>query len=314
MTKKTVIISYLAILSIPLAYGSFYSVFKLLLQDFPVFWLCLIRMLIAFIFLLPFLLIGRKYRKLSRSYVIPSFILGLVFFIGLVAQSFSLKTVSAGTAGFVAVSFVVITPFFAWWILKAVPRKMILISILLVVFGYFIMFYDFSGREFTFGLGELLNFVGALVIALQIVLFEKYGRKFDTILITITQFFWVNIFMLITVLITNEWAINSPLSVKNVSLMVYLGIFTTVLPFLLQFWGQKHISSVSTSIIISFEPIFATVFGAILLNEQITGNFYWGALLIFIGVIFSVVITNYGSNKSLKEKNGKKQSERMPKE
>ncbi|RLI66917.1 MAG: hypothetical protein DRO88_00725 [Promethearchaeia archaeon] len=292
MTKKTIFLSYLAILSVPISYGTFYSVFKILLQDFPVFWLCWIRMFIAFIVLFPFLIFNRKIRDFSRHYILPSFLLAFVFFIGLLAQSFSLQTISAGTAGFVTVSFVIITPFFAWLILKTIPKKSLLLSVFLVVIGYFVMFYDFSGHFFFFGIGEFLNFIGALVIALQIVLFEKFTQKFDTMLITLAQFAWVNILMLITLLITGEWvSLNEP-SFNQWSWMIYLGIFATIIPFLAQFWGQKQIPSVSTAIIISFEPIFAALFGVLLLQEIISVNFYWGAMLIFIGVLSSILF-NY---------------------
>ncbi|WP_457559185.1 DMT family transporter [Candidatus Harpocratesius sp.] len=289
MGKKSLFLAYLAILSVPISYGSFYSVFKILLSDFPVFWLCWIRMLIAFIFLLPFL---KNRLKIDKLLFLHSFILAFVFFIGLLAQSFSLQIISAGTAGFVVVSFVILTPFFAWLILRTVPNKKIIVSIFLVICGYFIMFYNKSGHSFNFGLGELLNFIGAFVIAFQIVLFEKYAQKYDSIAITLVQFFWINIFMLITLLITRESVHISSLSLKHWLLILYIGIFTTITPFLAQFWGQKQITSISVAIIISLEPIFATIFGIILLHESTSITFFWGSIVILIGIFSSIFLKN----------------------
>ncbi|MCF2140406.1 MAG: DMT family transporter [Candidatus Lokiarchaeota archaeon] len=293
MDKKSLFLAYLAILSVPISYGSFYSVFIILLSDFPVFWLCGIRMLIAFIFLLPFL---KNRLKLSKLLFLHSFILAFVFFIGLLAQSFSLQFISAGTAGFVIISFIILTPFFAWLILRTVPNKKIIISIFLVICGYLIMFYNKSGQLFNFGLGELLNFIGAFVIAFQIVLFEKYAQKYDSIMITIAQFFWINIFMIITLLITKETFPFSSISLRQWALILYIGIFATITPFIAQFWAQKHITSTSTAIIISLEPIFATIFGIILLQESTSINFIFGAIVILIGILSSIIL-NRDKNK-----------------
>lgn len=293
MDSSKKVLHYLAIFLVPLCYGTFYSVFKNLLDDFPVFWLCWIRMLIALIFLVPFV---RSWKKVNLSYLLPSFLLGLVFFIGLLAQSYSLLLVSAGTAGFVAVSFIVLTPIFAWILLGSHITGKIALSILIVIVGYFFMFFNLTTHVFSFQLGEFLNFIGAIIIALQIVLFEKYAQKFDTMLISIMQFFWITIFMSITVWIQGDRVSFGTISLQNWAWIGYLGIFTTIVPFLCQFWGQKSIPSVATSIIISFEPIFATLFGFLLLGEEIGIDFAIGGSLIFLGVISSIFLNKNKKN------------------
>ncbi|TFH26417.1 MAG: EamA family transporter, partial [Promethearchaeota archaeon] len=192
MKSFSLFLRYFAIFIIPICYGSFYSVFKLLLADFSVFWLCWIRMILAFVVLLPFI---RNWKQFDRSYIFPSFLLAFVFFIGLIAQSISLQFVSAGTAGFVVVSFILLTPFFAWVVFRTPLHKKLLISIVIVLIGYVVMFFQPSTLTFSFQLGEFLNFIGAVVIALQIVLFEKFAPHFDTLKITLAQFAWCSLFM-----------------------------------------------------------------------------------------------------------------------
>ncbi|MHA1611231.1 MAG: DMT family transporter [Promethearchaeota archaeon] len=202
MKSSSLFLRYFAIFIIPICDGSFYSVFKFLLEDFSVFWLCWMRMLIAFLVLLPFI---RKWKEFDKSYILPSFLLAFVFFVGLIAQSISLQFVSAGTAGFVVVSFILLTPIFAWIIFRSPLNKKLLISIVIVLIGYVFMFFQPETLTFSFQLGEMLNFVGAVVIALQIVLFEKYASRFDTLKITLAQFAWCLVFMTITVVIQQDF-------------------------------------------------------------------------------------------------------------
>ncbi|MHA1518909.1 MAG: DMT family transporter [Promethearchaeota archaeon] len=285
MKSSSLFLRYFAIFIIPICYGSFYSVFKLLLEDFSVFWLCWMRMLIAFLVLLPFI---RKWKEFDKSYILPSFLLAFVFFVGLIAQSISLQFVSAGTAGFVVVSFILLTPIFAWIIFRSPLNKKLLISIVIVLIGYVFMFFQPETLTFSFQLGEMLNFVGAVVIALQIVLFEKYASRFDTLKITLAQFAWCLVFMTITVVIQQDFIPMDSIAGINWLWLLYLGIVATVVPFLSQFWGQKTVPSVATAIIISFEPIFAAIFGYLILGEIFGETFLIGGGLIFIGVLSSI--------------------------
>jgi len=250
-----------------------------------VFWLCWMRMLIAFLVLLPFI---RKWKEFDKSYILPSFLLAFVFFVGLIAQSISLQFVSAGTAGFVVVSFILLTPIFAWIIFRSPLNKKLLISIVIVLIGYVFMFFQPETLTFSFQLGEMLNFVGAVVIALQIVLFEKYASRFDTLKITLAQFAWCLVFMTITVVIQQDFIPMDSIAGINWLWLLYLGIVATVVPFLSQFWGQKTVPSVATAIIISFEPIFAAIFGYLILGEIFGETFLIGGGLIFIGVLSSI--------------------------
>ncbi|MHA1675176.1 MAG: DMT family transporter [Promethearchaeota archaeon] len=285
MKSPSIFLRYFAIFIIPICYGSFYSVFKLLLDDFSVFWLCWMRMIIAFLVLFPFI---RSWKQFDRSYILPSFLLAFVFFIGLIAQSISLQFVSAGTAGFVVVSFILLTPFFAWLVFRTPLNKKLLISIIIVLVGYVFMFFQPETLSFSFQIGELLNFVGAVVIALQIVLFEKFASRFDTLKITLAQFAWCSVFMTLTVIIQDDFIPVVDISGTNWLWLLYLGIVATVVPFLSQFWGQKKVPSVVTAIIISFEPIFAAIFGYLLLGEMFGKTFLIGGAFIFIGVLSSI--------------------------
>lgn len=64
-------------------------------------------------------------------------------------------------------------------------------------------------------------------------------------------------------------------------------IFTSIIAFLLQLHFQKYISSSKTAIIFSLEPVFATLTAAIYLKEQLTLQFFLGAVFIFIAILIA---------------------------
>lgn len=70
----------------------------------------------------------------------------------------------------------------------------------------------------------------------------------------------------------------------NLSIL-YLGIFSTMLSFLLQTGSQQYTQETETAIILSTESVFGMLFSAILLKELISARMYIGAALIMVGVI-----------------------------
>jgi len=69
--------------------------------------------------------------------------------------------------------------------------------------------------------------------------------------------------------------------------ILYLGIFSTMLCFLFQNVGQKHLSPNTSSIILSFEAVFGLIFSVIFLGEEITPRLIGGCVLMFAAIILS---------------------------
>lgn len=67
--------------------------------------------------------------------------------------------------------------------------------------------------------------------------------------------------------------------------MIYLGVFSTTIAFLMMSICQKYTKSSRAAVIMSTESLFAMVFSIIILNEQVTPRMILGAIVIFTAIV-----------------------------
>ena len=72
--------------------------------------------------------------------------------------------------------------------------------------------------------------------------------------------------------------------------ILYAGVLSGGLAFVLQIYAQKNISPAPSAIIFSLEGVFATVAAWILLNQILDINNLFGCLFILFGVLFSQLV------------------------
>ena len=69
--------------------------------------------------------------------------------------------------------------------------------------------------------------------------------------------------------------------------MLYLGLFSTMLGFLLQNVGQKYVRPAPAAVLLSTESLFGVVFSTLLLHESLSPRMWLGCGLIFLAVLLS---------------------------
>ena len=294
-SKKSNILPFIAIVLVPIFYGTFYTITKTVNQNIPIFWMIALRMVFALVGFLPFL---KKVSKINKETLKLSLLLSSVFLIGVVVQTKGLQYTSAGKAGFIGGLFVILTPIFSWIFYKTRFQKILFFPILLILVGLFIMFYENAVIFLSFGIGEVYNFIGAICIAFHILFISKYLKKLNIFTLTLTQILTILIFSVIMALSTESDYSFAEISSLEWMLLVYLGIVTTTFTFILQTWGQKTIDETTAAIIISGEPIYATFFGWLINKEIITWQMVIGGIIVLIGFILTVIVRNHGLKKN----------------
>ena len=83
-----------------------------------------------------------------------------------------------------------------------------------------------------------------------------------------------------------------PLSGMALVSVIYLTVFSTAIPFLLQTYFQKWTTSTRASIILTTESLFAPLFAFLMLGEVLTLKVLIGAALILMSVIVSEIKFN----------------------
>jgi drug/metabolite transporter (DMT)-like permease len=290
----------IALFFVPVLYGGFYISTIMAMAELPVFWLGTFRMGIALIFFLPF---AGKLRGMNRTDGIVNIILGTIIFGGLIAQSYGLQTVSAGMGGFLAALFIIFTPILRRLIFRMKMSSWFIIPIGLSLFGYYWLFKPADGSALKIGLGEWLSIIGALSIALHMVVMEKFVEGRDPFVYANLQTGVVFMESLIFACLFEFRSIPQEISISTWGFIAYLGIGATLFTFLLQSYGQQYVNAVLASIIIALEPIFATLFGIWIGGENISLNFIKGGSLVLWAAILAVLFQLKTMDKNKREFN-----------
>lgn len=281
-------------------WGSTFSLTKLLILDFPVFYVNFIRHLIALIAFLPLFI---RLRKTDWKIILMALITGGANFVALSLQTIALQSTTPGKSAFITALYIVITPLFTWIVFKVPIKKIAWIALILALVGMGILIFPNGFTDdFSLQLGDLLTLFCAMFFTVQIVFTERFSPQVDVVLFSILQLAWVMILSLIVSLIFEPFIPLNTISGNYWFIWIILGVLATTLPFLFQNYGQKYINSTSAVIIFSLEPVFATVFGIIIFQDVISWQFFLGAGLILSGTILSArIIDNKKPIKSLSQ-------------
>ena len=76
--------------------------------------------------------------------------------------------------------------------------------------------------------------------------------------------------------------------------LLYAGVLSSGIGFLLQAYSQQNLSPAPVAIIFSLEGVFAAIFGWILLSQFLNDLKIFGIVLILAAVIFSQLAPIYG--------------------
>ena len=69
--------------------------------------------------------------------------------------------------------------------------------------------------------------------------------------------------------------------------ILYVGIFSSGVAFTLQILAQKDSNPTVVSLLLSLESVFATIAGALILGDQMSGKEYFGCVLMLCAVVLA---------------------------
>jgi drug/metabolite transporter (DMT)-like permease len=67
--------------------------------------------------------------------------------------------------------------------------------------------------------------------------------------------------------------------------IAYTAVIEVALCYTLQIIGQKYVAPNASAVILSLESVFAAIFGAIFINEMVTGREIGGMFLMLLAVV-----------------------------
>lgn len=138
--------------------------------------------------------------------------------------------------------------------------------------------------------GDVLTIICGFFFAVHIIFISRYTQTQDPVLLTILQLAFSALFSWIFAPFTDgSFPLQETLRTDVIVSMLYLGLFSTLLCFLLQNVCQKYLRASTTSLLLSFESVFGVIFSIIFLKEILTAKMIVGCVLIFFALVLSEV-------------------------
>ena len=256
------------------------------------------RLFLGFITLLPVFLIfelkkvkksNLEFKKIITYFVFISFLLSY----GNSLQQLALLRTDVANAAIYTILYVVIVPFVSYFLFSKATHWSVWPSVLICIVGGLLLTEIDNVMVRT---GDAIAVFNAFFWAFHIVFISKFLRIFN-FPITIATF---------QCLIGGFFALIPALAYENISFLnlglewrelVYAGVLSSGVAFLLQIYAQQNLNPAPVAIIFTMEGVWAAIFGWIILGQYLNEIKIFGILLILIAVIFSQLASIYGKKK-----------------
>ena len=252
------------------------------------------RFLVGFLSLLPFFLFFEftKIKKIKVnvkkvfSYLI---LLGFILGVGQALQQISLLYTDVANTGVFTVMYVLIVPFISYFILSKKIHWSIWPSVIFCVIGGLLLS---ELKNVSVRYGDSLGILSAFCWALHIIYISKTIKFFNfPIAIAMSQCLVAFLFTILPMIIFESPSFDN--IYKDSYEILYVGILSSGLAFLLQTYTLQNLTPAPAAIIFSLEGVFAAIFAWLILDQFLNEIKILGIFLILFAVIFSQIIPIY---------------------
>ena len=274
--RRTSLLAAAALLALAACWGSTFFLIKDLLDRVPTLDFLAVRFAIASLALL--LVAPRALGRLSPTVRKNAAVLGLLYGIAQILQTTGLAHTPASISGFVTGLYVVFTPLLAAAILRTRIPPVTWVAVVLATIGLGVL----ALRGFSVGYGELITLASAVLYALHIVALGAWSSAQDAVGMTILQ---IMVIAVVCTLATAPDGIVLPDRAGDWVSVVYMAVIVGALGLLGQTWAQAHLPPTRSALIMSMEPVFASVFAVWLGGEHLTSRLLLGGSMVLVAML-----------------------------
>ena len=248
------------------------------------FYLMWLRFLGSFVLLS--ILFRKKIKKVSKDDLKAGVILGIIQYFGYVFQTYGAANTTVGKNAFFTAINVIIVPYIFWILNKKRPDIFSFSASIICLIGVGIMSLD-SNLNFThLNKGDVMTIISAFFFALQVAYTGYFGRKVHPMNLVLLQMLVGGLLFAGTQFATSGLREVIPLHGETLMAIIYVVVFSTAIPMLLQIYCQRLTTATKASILMSTESMFAPIFAFFVLGEMMTLRVALGAIFIlFSGVV-----------------------------
>ena len=221
-------------------------------------------------------------RRLSREAWRHGALLGVALFAGYAFQTVGLQYTQASNAGFVTGMFVVFTPLLAALLLRRPPHRAAVIGVILAAVGLALLSL---GPAFRPRAGDVLILGCALAFSAHIVGLGAWSSRHDAVGLTVVQLLVSGVLHSLFALTLEVGRAPGEWDGSVVGAVLVTAVLASAAAFWIQTAAQRVIEPTRTAVILTMEPVFAGVFGFLLLDERLSGRGWLGCALILAGML-----------------------------
>lgn len=229
------------------------------------------------------LLSFRQLKHITSQDLWAGFIIGCMLTIGYGTQTVGLKTISSSESAFLTALYVPLVPVLLWLIFRKTPHFMIWIGACCAFLGLVLL----TGNGFqaiSLNFGQVVTLLGAIGIALEIILIGYFAPKVNLARVTVIQLAVGSILSFAAMPLVGEHQIPA-FSWPLVSIAFALGLASAMIQFVMN-WAQRSVNPSQAAIIYAGEPVWAALFGR-LAGERLAPLALLGGVLVVFGILIS---------------------------
>ena len=263
-------------------WGSAFMFIKISAVDFGPILLVTLRLLIAGLVFMPFLL-RKKKRSLFKSYLPAILIIAIVsnaipftmFAYASLGATSNMLGILNGTTAFLT------TVIAYFWLKESVSLKQI-VGLLLGFIGVLILVNPSNGST-TF-IASMCAMIGSLCYAFNATYLQKYHSNSDKIVLIGWSMLFGGFFMIPLASFNLPDAIPDT---NSILALFWLAVISTGLGYLAYVRLIDRIGAVKTVTLTYLLPVFSIIWGAIFLQEKITSIILGGFIFVMMGMYFA---------------------------
>ncbi len=292
MHTKYPVNNFILLIILSAIWGSAFFAIKVGLSDFSPIGVASLRLIIASIFLLFLFYVQKKQIVFSKEILFLLVIIGIIGnFVPFFLISWAEQFIPSSTAGMLMAIGPIITLVMSHFLTK--NEKFSLMKIISITIGLVGVIFIFNINSFD----NLFSNTSVEIYAKLLVVLAAFGYMFSNI-IAYEKLSNIDSFSITTFATTFGAIFSLPFFVYDIGInnfeyvfnykssyaIVYLGIFPTAIAFQFRYYITKTSGPVFLSYVAYLIPVFAVIWGYILLSEKIGINSLIGIFLILLGV------------------------------
>lgn len=280
--SRVSVLATVGLLLMTAVWGSTFVLIKGVLDRMSVADFLAVRFVVAAIAM--FALFHRQVARMPRRQLLRGVVLGALYGVGQLLQTWGLALISPSVSGFVTGMYVVFTPILATLLLRQRTPVTVWLAVGLATLGLALL----SLNGFSVGAGVWLTLAAALLYGLHIVALGQWSRAEEAFGLSAVQ---MAVIALICLLATAGHGGPMLPPDRNAWLAVlYMALVAGAGAMLMQTWAQAHLPATRAAIVMTTEPVFAAAFAVALGSDVLTWRMLCGGGLV-LAAMYLVELT-----------------------